>query len=179
MKTLTTTMISLLLGVVTVTAPASAESASVLLQEGLYAEEIEGDLDAAIKIYEQVLAESQKARTTAALAMYRIGLCHLKKGQKAKAATHFQAITKEYQDNEQLVARAKEQLKKLGVAPDGGSRPDAEATLYERLPIDVIRFIGNKYGTICAEAGARKLYANSHLYYVTPDCMMYKGGMGY
>jgi len=151
--------------------PSAGASASVLLQEGLYAEEIEGDLDGAIKIYEQVLAEAKDIEQAAAQATYRIGMCFLKKGDKAKAAEHFQRIVREYRKNEQLVARAKEQLNKLGTP--------AEANLYMQLPPEVIQFVGNKYGSICAEARAKELYSNSHVYYVTSDFVLLKGGMGY
>ena len=52
-----------------------AKSSGVLLQEGLYAEEIEGDLDAAIKIYEQIITDSSAQRSHVAQAMYRQGTC--------------------------------------------------------------------------------------------------------
>ena len=78
MKTLTTITISLLLLVIAAATPASAESASVMLQEGLYAEQIKGDLDAAIKIYQKVLAEAENLEHTAAQATFRIGkMCAL------------------------------------------------------------------------------------------------------
>jgi len=150
MKTLTITIISLLLIVIAFMTPALAGPASVLLQEGLYAEEIEGDLDGAIKIYEQVLAEAKDVEQTAAQATYRIGLCHLKKGDKTKAASYFQSILREYPDNEQLNARAKEQLNKVGTPAEVPFGSTA-ASLYEKLPPEVIQFVGNKYGSICAE----------------------------
>jgi hypothetical protein len=40
-----------------------AKSSGALLQEGLYAEEVDGDIDAAIKIYEQLIAESSAQRS--------------------------------------------------------------------------------------------------------------------
>jgi len=158
--------------------PSAGGSASVLLQEGLYAEEIEGDLDGAIKIYEQVLAKAKDIEQAAAQATYRIGMCFLKKGDKAKAAEHFQSIVREYRKNEQLVARAKEQLNKLGTPAEVPFSSTA-ASLYEKLPPEVIQFVGNKYGSICAEARAKQLYSNSHVYYVTSDFVLLKGGMGY
>jgi len=183
METLRSARIGLLLSVILIAwpvlgepagrpkGPSAGASASVLLQEGLYAEEIEGDLDGAIKIYEQVLVEAKDIEQAAAQATYRIGMCFLKKGDKAKAAEHFQSIVREYRNNEQLVARAKEQLNKLGTP--------AEANLYMQLPPEVIQFVGNKYGSICAEARAKNLYSNSHVYYVTSDFVLFKGGMGY
>jgi len=190
METPRSTTIGLLLGVILIAwpvlggpaarpqGPSAGGSASVLLQEGLYAEEIEGDLDGAIKIYEQVLAEAKDIEQAAGQATYRIGICFLKKGDKAKAAEHFQSIVREYRNNEQLVARAKEQLNKLGAPVEARFDP-AEANLYMQLPPDVIQFVGNKYGSICAEARAKELYSNSHVYYVTSDFVLFKGGMGY
>ncbi len=46
-----------------------AKPASVLLQEGLYAEQIDGDLDAAIRIYGQIIADTSAQRSHIAQAM--------------------------------------------------------------------------------------------------------------
>jgi len=40
-------------------------------------------------------------------------------------------------------------------------------------------YIGSKYGEICAEAGTKKLYSNSHIYVVDSDFVLRSGGMGY
>ena len=98
----------------------AAKTTSVLLQEGLYAEEIEGDLDAAIKIYKQVIAESKETQRAAAQATYRIGMCFLKKGEKAKAAEQFRNLISKFPEQQTLVTRAREQLEKLGPAFMGG-----------------------------------------------------------
>ena len=81
----------------------SAKSTSVLLQEGLYAEEIKGDLDAAIKIYEQVIAESKEAQQAAAQATYRIGMCFLKKGEKTKASIQFNNLVSKFSEQKAIV----------------------------------------------------------------------------
>ena len=49
-------------------APSWAQSASTLLQNGIFTEETVGDLDAAIKIYEQIVADAEKNRAFAAQA---------------------------------------------------------------------------------------------------------------
>jgi|GEM_PF-6005622 len=65
-----------------------AKSASVLLREGLYAEEVEGDLNAAIKVYQQVREDSSAPDNLVAQALYRQGMCYmkLKKEPETKAA---------------------------------------------------------------------------------------------
>jgi hypothetical protein len=91
----------------------SAKSTSVLLQEGLYAEEIKGDLDAAIKIYEQVIAESKEVQRAAVQATYRIGMCYLKKGEKSKAADQFSNLVSRFPEQKPIVDKARNQLAKL------------------------------------------------------------------
>ena len=92
---------------------ASSKPASVLLQEGLYAEEVEGNLDEAIKIYGQVITASQQMEQSAAQATYRIALCYLKKGGKEQAAKQFSELLTKYPKQESLVKEAQKQLKKL------------------------------------------------------------------
>ena len=58
---------------------AAAKPASVMLREGLYAEEVEGNIDAAIKIYEQIVQDKSASRDNVAQALYREGMCYLKK----------------------------------------------------------------------------------------------------
>jgi len=113
MERLKSIAIIFLLAVGLLTLSAWAKPASVLLQEGLYAEEIEGDLDGAIKIYEQVIAGGKEAQQAAAQATYRIGMCYLKKGQKDKAAEHFQNIISDFAGQKALAAKAEKQLDKI------------------------------------------------------------------
>ncbi len=116
MEKLKSITIIFLLSVGLLSSAAPAKTVSVLLQEGLYAEEIEGNLDAAIKIYEQVISESKETQRTAAQATYRIGMCFLKKGEKAKAAERFRNLISKFPEQQTLGTRAREQLEKLGPA---------------------------------------------------------------
>jgi len=104
---------STLLAVGLLGSSARSKPTSVLLQAGLYAEEIEGDLDAAIKIYEQVITQAKAAEQTAAQTTYRLGMCYLKKGEKQKAAEQFQNLVSKFPQQDSLVTKAREQLAKL------------------------------------------------------------------
>ena len=66
-------------------AATAAESLSVLLQKGIFAEETEGNLDAAIKIYEGIVKDGEANRSVAAQAQYRLGVCLVKKGKHDEA----------------------------------------------------------------------------------------------
>lgn len=87
-----------------------SQSVSVLLQQGIFAEETEGDLNAAIKIYEDIVSQTDLSRAIAAQALYRLGLCHLKLGNKDKAATALNKLLSNYTEQESLVALARKQL---------------------------------------------------------------------
>ncbi len=150
-----------------------SKSPSLLLQEALYAEETEGDLSKAIKIYQQVIAQAGEIQRIAARATYQLGMCHLKKGEKEKAADYFQEVAAKYPTQKTLAKKAGEQLEKVG------GRKVAEKNLFEILGNDVCSYLGSKYGEVCAEAGMKRMYSNSHIYFVDNDFILRSGGMGY
>lgn len=86
---------------------------TVLLQEALYAEEMEGDIEKAISLYEQVIEQAEKVERLGAEATYRLGLCYLKKGDKEKAAEYFQQVTSNYPSQTAIVEKAKKRLEKF------------------------------------------------------------------
>jgi len=90
-----------------------AKPASVMLREGLYAEEVEGDIDAAIKIYEQIVQDSSASRNNVAQALYRQGMCYLKKKDEQKAKTVFGKLAAEYGDQTEIIEKAKPYLDDL------------------------------------------------------------------
>ncbi len=90
--------------------PASAVGAAELLEKGIYAEETVGDLNEAIRVYEQVVTEGKQARKAAAEAQLRIGLCYKKLGKTDQANAAFQRVVDDYPAQTEMVARAKEHL---------------------------------------------------------------------
>jgi tetratricopeptide (TPR) repeat protein len=120
----------------TVPAPAPATattSPAVMLEKGIYTEETVGDLDAAIKIYQQIVEDAKAARKYAAQAQYRLGMCYLKKRQSTKAVNCFNELIAAFSDQKELVAKAREQIAK---AREGVS--DAEiAGIVERAVTDL------------------------------------------
>jgi hypothetical protein len=81
---------------------------SELLQKGIYLQETVGDLDGAIKAYREVVQKAAESRANAAQAEYRLGICLQKKGQQSEAVETFKKLMKEYPDQAELVARARE-----------------------------------------------------------------------
>jgi hypothetical protein len=113
MKTLKIMTIMFLFAFGLFNAVAAAKPASVMLREGLYAEEVEGDIDAAIKIYEQIVKDKSASRENVAQALYRQGMCCLKKKDDAGARAAFARLVSEYADQTELVEKVKPLLNNL------------------------------------------------------------------
>jgi len=83
----------------------SAQDPSVLLEKGIYAEETIGNLADAIGIYQQVIAAAEANRTTAATALFRLGMCYQKSGRAAEAQAAFAKLAKLYPEQKELISR--------------------------------------------------------------------------
>jgi tetratricopeptide (TPR) repeat protein len=106
-----------------------AKSSSTLLQEGLYAEEVDGDIDAAIRIYEQIIKDSSAQRSHIAQALYRQGMCYLKKQNEQQAKIVFSKLVEDYSDQTRVVNRAKPLLEELGNTDPAALMP-SETLIY-------------------------------------------------
>ena len=84
----------------------------MLLQSGLYKEDVNGDLEAAIAIYERVLRDFSQDRPVAAKALLHIGLCYEKLG-KEEAKKAYQRLIKEFADQSEPVQTARQHLEQL------------------------------------------------------------------
>jgi tetratricopeptide (TPR) repeat protein len=90
-----------------------AKPASVLLQEGIYAEQTKGDLDAAIKIYEQIIEDASTQRPVAAEAMYRLSNCFVKLQNEQKARLTLGRLVEQYSEQTAIIEKAEELLEQL------------------------------------------------------------------
>ena len=85
---------------------ATAAPASELLQKGLYAEEVEGNIDSAIKTYGEVIKKTDAPRNHVAQALYRQGMCYLRIKDEQAAKTAFEKLVNEYADQTEMVQKA-------------------------------------------------------------------------
>jgi hypothetical protein len=111
---------------------APQKAANVLLQEGLYAEEVDGDLDAAIRIYQQIIKQADAQRPHVAQAMYRLGMCHLKKQDEAQARAIFARLVADYGDQTKVVDKVKPMLDELSDGDPAALMPP-ETLLYVEI----------------------------------------------
>lgn len=84
----------------------------VLLQKAIQIETVDGDLAAAIKLYQQILANPGGNRSVAAKAQLHLGFCYEKSGLK-QAQEAFQKVIDQYPDQADAVKAARERLSTL------------------------------------------------------------------
>src|SRR5580704_4395927 len=114
MKKIASFTLSLLLAAAALTCtPARAASTSELLQQGLYAEEVDGNISAAIKIYGQIIASSSAAPNQVAQALYRQGMCYMKIKDEASARTALEKLVADYPGQTDLIEKARPVLDDL------------------------------------------------------------------
>ena len=107
-------MLAVLLGLCPLLSAAkTGKSPAILLQEALYQEETEGDLDKAIDLYGQVLDQAADVERLAARATYQLGLCHLKKGDEPAAAEYFRKAVNTYPKQTSVAKKAQAELDKI------------------------------------------------------------------
>ena len=93
------------------------QTAEQLYQSALYKEEIEGELDAAIRIYETINKQYPENRPVAAKALLHSGICKERLGMK-EAQKSYERIVREYTDQSDIVAQAKVRLAVLASPGD-------------------------------------------------------------
>ena len=130
---------------------------SELLEEGVYQEEANGDLAAAILLYRQIVESEQVSRSKAAEAQYRLAVCYQKQGKTDLAVESFEALVKNYPNQTEWVDAA---LVLLPEPFEPGLIPwvDGETGVFDiRLPTGAV--VGyNFYRTELIEKEGRELW---------------------
>ncbi|MGA2092602.1 MAG: sugar-binding protein [Sedimentisphaerales bacterium] len=111
---------------------ALAASTGELLQQGLYAEEVEGNIDSAIKSYQQVIDNKSAPRNHTAQALYRQGMCYLKTGNEQAARAALEKLVVEYADQNDIVEKARPSIEDL-MNFDPASLMPADTLVYVEL----------------------------------------------
>ncbi len=158
LTTVNTLIIVASLAICLLEARAESASPSELLEKGIYAEETKGDLDGAIAIYQQLIADTKANQSLAAQAQFRLGECLVKKNHNVEATAAFQKLIHDYPNEKELIAQARVYLPKqleFGPVPwvDG-----------ERLQLNISMASGMDIGTceyradFVQQAGGRKIW---------------------
>jgi len=109
MKSKSIVFVALALVVAFVLAGAGQQNAEQLYKTGLYEEEVGGNLQKSIEIYQDILKRFPDNRGIAAMAQLHIGLCYDKLGT-SEAEKAFQKVLDNYPEQSEAVREAKEKL---------------------------------------------------------------------
>jgi tetratricopeptide (TPR) repeat protein len=104
-----------LLLMLAMTSAVFAQESSVLLEKAIYSEETLGNLSEAISIYQQIVGKADTSRNTAALALYRLGMCYRKSGNEDQARAAFNRLAQQYPEQKDLILKS--QMLDLRPAP--------------------------------------------------------------
>jgi ankyrin repeat protein len=81
----------------------AADALTEKLQRGLFEEEANHDLDAAIKEYQSVVSQADEQRKVMATALFRLGECYRKLGRTNEANAQYERVLRDFSEQEQLV----------------------------------------------------------------------------
>jgi cytohesin len=125
-------------------ARAATNDLTTALQRGLFEEEANQNLGAAIQAYQTVANQFDKDRKLAATAIFRLGECYRKQGNTNDAATQYERILRDFSDQPTLVTLSRQNLAALGSAPLAPSAPvisDAARQEQKRLLDEEIKLV--------------------------------------
>ena len=105
--------------------PATAQSGHDLFQQALLKERAEGELGAAIQLYEQIVRDFAADRTLAARALVQMGQCWEKLGS-TEAEEAYQTVVRDFADQPDLVAQAEARLTALMAIQRAARAADAD-----------------------------------------------------
>lgn len=131
MKTLRNGLLGVAL-ILLMAAPALAQTGHDLFQQALVKEQADGDLRAAIALYERIAQEFSVDRPLAANALVQMGQCYERLGSQ-EAEQAYQRVVREYADQTEIVTRARARLAALREPP---GRADDSTILLRQVLAD-------------------------------------------
>lgn len=112
-------------------ASGATDEATTALQKGLFEEEANHDLTAAIRAYQGVIKQFDRDRKLAATAVFRLGECYRKQGQTNDANAQYERIIRDFSDQSALVTLSRSYLAVSGHAAVSETSGPASATSEE------------------------------------------------
>jgi ankyrin repeat protein/N-acetylneuraminic acid mutarotase len=131
-------------------ARAATNDLTSAIQRGLFEEEANQNLGAAIQAYQTVASQFDKDRKLAATAIFRLGECYRKQGNTNDAAVQYERILREFSDQPTLVTLSRQNLAGLGSPPPASAAPvlsDAARQEQKRLLEEEIKVVETQLET--------------------------------
>ena len=151
---------------------AESSSAQLKLQKAYFAERSEGDLDKAIKLYQDVINQSDIDKQYIAQAAYQLGCCFEKKGETANAVPYYQKVVSEYPGVEKWYDKAK--LKLDGLEGNVETESSFDNGI---IPQSLIPYLQTSGFAAYLESVEENIFVNYHIHLVENDFRRYFGGI--
>jgi ankyrin repeat protein len=115
-------------------ARAQTNDLTALLQQGLFEEQANRNLDAAIASYQALATKFDQDRQLAATAVFRIGECYRMQGKTNEAAAQYERILKDFSDQTTLATLSRQNLVGMGTSvKNPGANENSDAKLWGQL----------------------------------------------
>src|SRR5215469_16179845 len=101
---------------------------TLLLQQGMFEEQANHNLNAAISDYQALSTQFDKDRQLAATAIFRLGECYREQGLTNQATLEYRRILNEFPDQKTLATLSQEDLTGMGAVAGANENPAALAT---------------------------------------------------
>jgi ankyrin repeat protein len=118
-------------------AQTATNDTTAALQTGLYEEEVNRNLEGAIRAYQDVLRQFDDQRKIAATALFRLAECCRKQGRTNDALAHYERVTREFADQSQLAAASRRHLPSSRPAGGVATRDDARQRQLELIEKEI------------------------------------------
>jgi cytohesin len=115
-----------------VPAGAATNELTSILQKGLFEEEANRNLDAAIAAYQSLVTQFDKDRQVAATAAFRLGECYRKLGKTNEAVVQYQRIIREFSDQNTLANLSRQNLAGMGLSAPTSTALSSSAARQEQ-----------------------------------------------
>ncbi len=122
-------------------ARAATNDLSSALQQGLFEEEANRNLPAAIAAYESLAKQFEKDRALAATAVFRLGECFRKQGQTNEAAAQYERVLHDFADQRQLATLSQQNLAGMGALPASTTPTPGAPTLSRTARLEQAKLI--------------------------------------
>lgn len=120
----------------TVSAPANAQtSPEELLEAGVYKAEVQGDLEGAITIFEQIIAKRPQDRSVTARALLHLGSSYEQLGNQ-KAEDTYHRLIEDFADQQVAVSEARIRLQKMRYDQLAGGIASTDSAPHYELALD-------------------------------------------
>jgi ankyrin repeat protein len=119
-------------------ASAQTNNLTALLQQGLFEEQANRNLDAAIADYQSLATQFDQDRPMAATAVFRLGECYRAQGKTNEAAAQYQRILRDFSDQAMLATLSRQNLAGMGTSlesPASAARQQQKELLAKQIAL--------------------------------------------